>query len=50
MACLKVPCQYSPVRLKKAIENRSYDYLVILPGFDQLPPENNSVPPSNLHL
>jgi hypothetical protein len=47
VACLKVPCRYSPVRLKTTIENLSYDYLVTQPGFEQLPPKDNSVPPSN---
>lgn len=47
MACLKVPCRCSPVRMKTNIENLSHDYLVTQPGFEQLPPEDNSVPPSN---
>lgn len=47
MACLKVLCRYSPARLKTTIEKLSYDYLVTQPGFEQLPPEDNSVPPSN---
>lgn len=47
MARLKVPCRYSPVTLKTTIENLSYDYFVTQPGFEQLPPEDNSVPPSN---
>jgi hypothetical protein len=47
VACLRVPCRYSPVRLKTTVENLSYDYLVTQPGFEQLPPEDNSVPPSN---
>jgi len=44
---LKVPCRYSPVRLKTTIANLSYDYLVTQPGFEQLPPGDNSVPHSN---
>jgi hypothetical protein len=47
VACLKVPCRYSPVTLKTTIENLSYDYLVTQPGFEQFLPEDNSVPPSS---
>ena len=47
VACLKVPCRYSLVRLKTTVENVSYDFLLTQPGFEQLPPEDNSVLPSN---